>query len=139
VRVLAAALANLGSNNAHLRGGAAVVVLNPDHTAVLARAGHDRSTLAAALVERAGNRRGVLRTVNPAFAGRGDDDDMVRCFDDPDDVLIVAGGGAGLDSMVMPSWCAGPHRNRAVSVAFDPNPSCQIPGMAERIAGRPGQ
>lgn len=128
LRVLAAALANLGSNNANLRGGAAVVVLNPDHTAVLDRAGHDRRAIAEALVDLAVNRRDVLRAVNPAFAGAGNDHDAISCFDDPDDVLVVAAGGAGLYSMVMPSWCAGPHRNRAVSVRFDPNPACELPG-----------
>jgi hypothetical protein len=130
---LAATLANLGSNNAHLRGGAAAVVLNPDHATVLAGAGYDRAGIAAALVERAGNRRGLLRSVNPAMAGAGSDDDFMRCFRSPDDLVIVHGGGAGLYSMVMPSWCAGPHGNRSVSERVEVGQACEIPGMAASL------
>jgi hypothetical protein len=129
LRTIAAVLANVGSNNAHLRGGCAVVVLNPDHAGVLARAGYDRGTVAEALCELAGNRRGVLRSINPAMAGRGGDDDFLACFRSPDDIVIVHAGGSGLYSMVMPSWCAGPHQNRAVTWPIDLNPSCEIPGL----------
>ena len=41
--------------------------------------------------------------------------------------MIQAGGG-GLYSMVMPSWCAGPHANRSVTQRIDLNPACDIPG-----------
>ena len=134
LRTLAATLANLGSNNAHLRGGSAVVVLNPDHATVLAGAGYDRAGVAEALCELAGNRRGVLRSVNPSSAGKGDDDDFVRCFRGPDDLVIVHGGGAGLYSMVMPSWCAGPHGNRSITERIELDQACEIPGMAA-VAG----
>jgi hypothetical protein len=129
LRTLAASLANVGSNNAHLRGGCAVVVLNPDHAGVLAGAGYDRRTLAEALCEQAGNRRGALRALNPAMAGHGTDEDFVRCFRSPDDIVIVHAGGSGLYSMVMPSWCAGPHQNRAVTQPIELNPACEVPGL----------
>jgi hypothetical protein len=48
---------------------------------------------------------------------------------DPADLLILHGGGGGLYSMVMPSWCAGPHGNRAVSERVDLNPACAVPGL----------
>jgi hypothetical protein len=129
LRALAASLANLGSNNAHARTGAAVVVINPDHAAVLAGAGYDRAKVSETLHELAGNRRRELRRVNPGMAGRGDDDDFVRCFRKPEDIVVVQAGGGGLYSMVMPSWCAGPHANRAVTKRIDLNPSCEIPGL----------
>lgn len=132
---LAAALAPPGSNNAHLRGGSAVVLLNPEHATVLAGAGLDRDAVASALWERAVYTRGQLRRLNPAMAGKGPDDEVVRCFADPSDIVIVHAGAAGLYSMVLPSWCAGPHRNRHVSVEIDLNPACEIPGMASPPAG----
>jgi len=127
--VLATSLAGVGTNNANLTGGAAVVVVNPDHAAAMARFGYDRSKMAEALVELAVNRRGDLRRFNPGFVGRGTDDDIVAAFRRPEDIVIVHGGGGGLYSMVMPSWCAGPHRNPVVSQLVDLNPACEIPGM----------
>jgi hypothetical protein len=126
--VLAASLANVGSNNAQLRNGCAVVILNPDHAGVLAKAGYDREKVAEALCQQAANPRHVLRRLNPAFARGGADDDLVHCFRDPADILIVHAGGGGLYSMVCHSWCAGPHTNRAVSQRVDLNPACEIPG-----------
>jgi hypothetical protein len=32
--------------------------------------------------------------------------------------------------MVMPSWCAGPHRNTVVHAEIDLDQACEIPGMA---------
>jgi hypothetical protein len=139
LRSIGLVLANTGSNNAHIRRGCAVVVLNPDHASVLGRAGYDRSKVAEALFESAANPRGLLRSLNPAMGGasrqsgaggRGSDDELVKAFQSPDDIIVVHGGGGGLYSMVMPSWSAGPHANRAVSVAIDLNPACEIPGLA---------
>jgi hypothetical protein len=129
LRTLAGALANVGANNSHLRGGSAAVVLNPEHATVLANAGYDRDKVAEALCELTGNRRSVLRALNPAMAGRGSDEDFLRCFNSPEDLVIIHGGGAGLYSMVMPSWCAGPHANRSVTKLIDLNQACEIPGM----------
>ena len=47
---------------------------------------------------------------------------------DPERILIVVAGGSGLYSMVMPSWCAGPHCNAAVHAEIAINPFCEIPG-----------
>jgi hypothetical protein len=126
---VASAFSALSTNNAMLRGGAGVVVLNPEHAAVLAGAGAlSRADVADAITERAGNRRAVLARQVPAFAGTGDPDDFVRCFRSPDDVVVLVAGGGGLYSMVMPTWCAGSHQNPAVSVEVDLDQACAIPG-----------
>ena len=49
--VLAIGLANLATNNAVLGGGAAVVVLNPDHAAILHQAGLSRTLIRERLPE----------------------------------------------------------------------------------------
>ena len=36
-------------------------------------------------------------------------------------------GGSGLYSMVMPSWCAGEHKNSPVSVQVETDQFCEIP------------
>lgn len=107
---LAGSLAGPGTNNAWLGGGQAVVVITPDHIGELAAAGHTRATVAQAIVERAHTRDG-----RPAFA-------------DSSDVLVVAAGGAGLYSYVFPTWCAGAHRNRAVTMPVEIGQACAIPG-----------
>ena len=47
------------------------------------------------------------------------DDERIPAVRHPDQVLVVVAGGTGLYSMVMPSWGAGPHGNRAVTVPVD--------------------
>ena len=108
---IAGSLAGPGTNNGWLGGGQAVVVITPDHRGELAAAGHDRGSVAAAIADRAMTRDG-----RPAF-------------DSADDVLIVAAGGAGLYSYVFPTWCAGGHRNRAVTMAVEVGQACAIPGV----------
>ncbi len=128
LHALAAALAHLGGNNAILTGGAAVVVLNPDHAQTLVAAGLDRAAIQTRLHVLCAHSVGTLKRVAPAFA-RGDDDSKIRhCFQGPEDILVLMAGGSGLYSMVMPSWCAGPHRNRAVSVKIDMDLFCELPG-----------
>ncbi len=124
---LAGAFANAATNNAALGGGAAVVVLNPDHANALAVAGHTRRSIARAIYERAANPRVALSQTGVAGILRGAGD-PVRCFATPDDVLVMVAGGGGLYSVVMPSWCAGPHRNRAVSQLIAVGQACDLPG-----------
>lgn len=130
LRTLALTLANVGSNNAHFGQGTAVVILNPDHIGVLAAAGYDRASTAAALCERAVNPRALLHSLNPTMVRAGSDGDVVRAFRRPEDLVIIAGGGSGLYSMVLPSWGAGPHVNPSVSARVELNQACEIPGLA---------
>jgi hypothetical protein len=130
LRTLALTLANVGSNNAHFGRGSAVVVLNPDHIDVLAKAGFDRAKTAEALCELAVNPRGLLRSLNPSMVRDGDPAQAMRAFRRPEDLVILAGGGSGLYSMVMPSWGAGPHVNPSVTVKVELDQACEIPGLA---------
>lgn len=131
LRTLAMTLANVGSNNAHFGRGAAVVILNPDHTTVLARAGLDRAGVTKALFERATNPRALMHGLNPSMvrSAADDSDRPLRAFQSPDDILVIAGGGSGLYSMVVPSWGAGPHANPAVTKRIDLNQACEVPAV----------
>ncbi len=130
LRTLAGTLANVGSNNAHFGRGTAVVLLNPDHIAVLARAGYDRAKTAEALAERATNPRGLLRSLNPSMVRDGNPEEPMAAFRRPEDIVLVAAGGSGLYSMVLPSWGAGPHGNGSVSARIELDQACEVPGMA---------
>jgi hypothetical protein len=132
LNALASAFSAVATNNAMLRGGAAVVVLNPEHADVLARGGLGRADVQRILFERCGNPRSVVARQAPAFGGSGSPDDWIGCFFSPDDVLVLVAGGGGLYSMVMPTWCAGGHRNRAVSVAVEMDQACEVPGLVAR-------
>lgn len=128
---LAVGLANVTTNNAVLRGGAAVVILNPDHAAALAHHGYTRKKIQAELRERASHSRETLAHYVPAIANRDNRDDRVYAFRDADDILVVVAGGSGLYSAVMPSWSAGPHCNRYVSRRIPYGDSCEIPSKAK--------
>lgn len=131
LNALAAGLAGRASNNATLTGGQALVVLNPDHAGLLAGRGRSREDVQRALHERCRWTRGELRAVAPGLVPAGDDGDVRSAFTAPGDILVTVAGGSGLYSMVMPSWCAGPHRNRAVCRPVALQAFCEIPGLAE--------
>lgn len=126
LRTIAAVMANVGSNNAHFRGGAQTVVLNPEHAEVLAAAGLDRDEVKARLADLAVNPAQLLAELNPAFARPGDAK-PVRAVRDPDDIVLLVAGGSGLYSTVMPSWAAGAHMNPIVHQEVVLDQSCQIP------------
>lgn len=126
LNTLAGVIANPGSNNSHLGGTAAVVVvLNPEHAQILANAGLQRADIQRELAARAVTPRSVLAALNPhLLLGQGDPLPAVR---DPANLLILTAGGAGLYSMVMPSWCAGPHGNIAVQAEIVLGQFCELP------------
>jgi hypothetical protein len=128
-------VAGLASNNAILRGGQAVIVLNPDHAAVLAQAGLDRAGIRRRLADRCGYSTAALSTVAGGLT-RGDDPAWHPSFTDPEDLLVLVAGGGGLYSMVMPTWCAGPHRSRAVSQRIELDQACELPGIGTDDARR---
>ncbi|MCH9671500.1 MAG: hypothetical protein K0U93_08640 [Gammaproteobacteria bacterium] len=129
LRTIAAVIANPGSNNVHLGGrGAVTVILNPVHATVLGDAGYSREMVQEKLSEYA-----VLpRTVYEATAGTAFADkqrgDIVRAVREPSKILVLTAGGSGLYTMVMPSWCSGPHANSAVHARIDLDQFCEVPG-----------
>ena len=129
LEVLAGALVHLGANNAVLGGGAAVVVLNPDHAGLLGRANFTREQVQLRLQELTRRDHAELMEYAQSFAQRRPvAEGKVSAFVQPADILVLVAGGSGLYSMVMPSWCAGPHKNRFVTVPVETNQFCEIPG-----------
>ena len=72
-----------------------------------------------------------LRTYGGPFAGKfqndAEGDGDYHTFHKPEHILVLVAGGSGLYSMVMPSWCAGAHKNSAVSKLVDTDQFCEIP------------
>ena len=130
LELLAIGLTNLATNNAILRSGSAVVVLNPDHAQVFARAGMDRADVLQALCELCRHPRADIERYGSAFMNWSKGDDWFPCFAEPEHILLLTAGGNGLYSMVMPTWCAGAHKNPAVSVAIESDQFCEVPGLA---------
>jgi len=125
--LLAMALANAPSNNAILTGGFATVVLNPEHSEILHKAGLTRQDIARELYERSYLTPETVKRLMPAFAG--DNPSRRMAFKGPEQILIMQAGGSGLYSMVMPSWCAGAHSNSAVSIKVEADIFCEIPSF----------
>jgi hypothetical protein len=123
---IAGVIANPGSNNSHLGGTAAILVmLNPDHAHVLANNGYTREKIQAVLSERAVTPREILMRINPKML-RGDEE-MIPAVRDPKNIHVMVAGGSGLYTMVMPSWCAGPHGNIAVHEEVMVDQFCELP------------
>lgn len=129
LKVLALGLASLASNNAILRAGQAVVVLNPDHAAILHNAGLKRSNIQEQLFGLCSHTVAEISEVAGSFSPAGKDaDKRFYAFSDASDIVVIMAGGSGLYSMVMPTWCAGKHKNRAITVPIDVDQFCEIPG-----------
>ena len=127
LRALAVAIANTGSNNANLSGGATAIALNPEHAQVLADAGMSRSDVQAELQRMAVNTRGQIRSFNTGFIAAGDDNDLIPAVRRPTDIVLFVAGGAGLYSAVFPSWAAGTHRNSVVHEIVATDATCELP------------
>lgn len=127
LRVVAAVIANPGSNNANFGGGSIAVALNPEHAEVLAHAGLSRDDVCGELHRLATNTRGHLRSMNTGFIRPGDDDDVVHAVRSPDDIVLFVAGGSGLYSAVFPSWAAGAHRNAVVQEVIVTGEACELP------------
>lgn len=126
---VAAVIANVGSNNAHFRGGSVAVAFNPEHIAVIEAAGLSREDVQQQLFERATNTRAAIARINPSFAGKGDPDDLIGAIADPKHILAFVAGGPGLYTSVFPSWAAGGHGNPIVSHPITTDLACEIPTL----------
>lgn len=126
LNTIAKVIANPGSNNTHLGGKAAIcVVLNPDHAEVLHNAGYTRETIQQELSKRAVTPRAELEALNPRMLVGSEA--FIPAVRDPENILLLTAGGTGLYTMVMPSWCAGPHGNVAVHAEIELNQYCELP------------
>jgi hypothetical protein len=129
LEVLAIGLANMATNNAVLTGGGAVVILNPEHAKILHDNDFDRRAIITKLWQLTHYPTERLAYFSANFAARIKGD-TYRCFDKPEDILLLMAGGSGLYSMVMPSWCAGANRNQYVSKKVDVEQFCEVPALA---------
>ncbi|MCP3992051.1 MAG: hypothetical protein GY724_23470 [Actinomycetia bacterium] len=125
--ILASTVAAPGTNNVVLGGeGTVIMVMNPDHTAVLEAVGYDRAKVQQRIAELAVIPVEDARRFHPRqFAGfKGE---YVKAVRDPERVMIVQAGGTGLYSMVMPTWSAGAHHNTAVHAEIELDQACEVP------------
>lgn len=133
LETVAATIANVGSNNAHFRGGSVAVAFNPEHIAVIEAAGLSRRDVQERLAELATNPRSVIARLNPTYGGKGHPDDPINAIADPSNILAFVAGGPGLYTSVFPSWAAGGHGNPIVSHPITTDLACEIPGLSPSI------
>ena len=110
-----------------IRGGTVAVVLNPEHAQMLGNAGWSRKRVQAEIFERAQAPRSNWRFLRPELDVSPDDDPLEPCFESAEQVLVLVAGGPGLSSAVMTSWCAGAHRNAAVTKVVEYGEVCELP------------
>jgi hypothetical protein len=129
LRCIAGTIANPGSNHIYRAGdGGMLVVINPEHAQILARAGYDRKTIQQKVRDLA-----VMKAEEAQmyYAGMNfvheDDQDILHAVRNPDQIMLVVAGGKGSYSMVMPSWAYAPHGNVPVTRKIEVTPSCPLP------------
>lgn len=130
LRVLAAAVANAGSNNTYFGRGAVLVILNPLHAGVLAKAGLSRDDVCARIAELAVTPKTTLSNFAPfSPIVPKSPDEMQRALRGPEDVVLVVAGGTGIYSAVCNSWGAGTTGGVAVSREIELEFACELPGV----------
>lgn len=101
------------SSNDYLWGGTPLMILGPEHVAVLADGGFDRAGTQRFLFEHSSIPAGQITTSNresflvPArgdLYGTIDDTTRMHIADRPDDILIVVAGGPGTHSVYVPTF-----------------------------------
>jgi hypothetical protein len=129
--MLAIGIANAATNNAILTGGTATIVLNPEHAQALNKAGLTRQDIAEEIHRRSTMAEAAINKLAPGFARK--DSGNRDAFKGPEQLLILMSGGSGLYSMVMPSWCAGPHKNSASCIKVESEFFCEVPGLSGQV------
>src|SRR5690606_17903405 len=106
LRTFASTMATLGSNAAYVAGGHTMLMLNPEHAALLAEAGWGKPDIRQFLFDEARNPREALRDrgIDPIWPAWFDRAERVPVVPSPDDLLVVVTGGAGPASQVAIPW-----------------------------------
>jgi hypothetical protein len=118
LETIARAMAVSGSNNMFM-SHEALLVLGPEHAAIAARQGFDKTRVRRTLFEQAripfeqigGSNADVLRVWRGPCIDETDGRRTLRIVEKPEDILIVVAGGAGNHSASIPGWYS-----RAVTV-----------------------
>ncbi len=128
LRTLAASIANAGSNNTYGGIGTTLVVLNPLHAGILARAGYRREDVQRRLHELAVTPKRVLAQYAPMRPYQPDQgDDLVYAIRTPDQVVVAVAGGEGIYSAVFNCWGGGEHGVTPVTVEIEVGQTCELP------------
>ena len=98
---VADSMANLGC----ITPGQSVVVLSPEHAAIVASTGWSKAGVKQYLFDRASQSVDVVKRVGKYIASEHDGSGDIHRGHSPDDILVtVAGGDAGGHSAFIPSW-----------------------------------
>lgn len=90
-------------------GGAWVVVVNPEHRAVIDRAGWNKRDIRQFLYEQTRRTVAEMKRANriPGSVVPADEAKLMDIVDAPESIFVIAAGGAGEFSAVIPPWAGG--------------------------------
>jgi hypothetical protein len=128
LRVVAASIANAGANNTQFGRGAVIVMLNPLHAGVLAKAGLTRETVCERLADLAATPRSTLNSYAPMRPIPEQSGDW-QALRGPEDVVLAVAGGPGIYSAVFNSWGGGQTGGVPVHAEIEFAFSCELPGL----------
>ena len=128
LRVLAASIANAGSNNTYFGGGAVIVLLNPIHAGILAEAGMTRAEVQQRLAELAVTPRATLSSYAPFNPiSPGEPGDVIPAVRKPENIVVAVAGGPGIYSAVFNSWGGGRTGGVPVTKEIELEFACELP------------
>ncbi|MPZ89564.1 MAG: hypothetical protein GEU81_16175 [Nitriliruptorales bacterium] len=111
LHTIAGTIGQLGHNNLYLRGQM-LLVISPEHAAVIARDGYDRRGVQEAIRDRArtsvagvsaGNLERFAR-ISPQLFDPPPEDGVIPLLDSADDLLVLVAGGPGKHSVFVPTF-----------------------------------
>jgi hypothetical protein len=109
MRTFASSMSGLGVCNLYAQGHP-VLVLGIEHAQFIAAAGWKKHDVKMALFERARQPWGLVKNRGrakfkhfPMWVDRNDDSSLVPVVCQPDDLIVIVGGGAGGKSMFLPT------------------------------------
>jgi hypothetical protein len=106
LRTFASSMATLGSNASYVAGAETLLLLNPEHAELLARAGWTKRDVCEFLFDAARNPRAELRGrgIAPIWPTWFDKADRVPVVPRAEDLVVAVTGGAGPASQVAIPW-----------------------------------
>ena len=104
-------LATLGNNNIALYGGELMVVLSPEHAAIIAKEGFVKKDIKQFIYEKARLPWKLVKIVDstnqallPKWIDTDNPEEMIPLVEECDDIIVVLAGGPGRFSMGLPGW-----------------------------------
>ena len=128
LRVIAASIANAGSNTTYSGRGTTLVVMNPNHARIVAKQFPTREAVQQRLQELAFTPKRVLSSyTGPGRFKPEDGDQPMHAIHKPENVMVAVAGGEGIYTAVFNTWGGGAHLVQPITTEIVLGQYCELP------------